>query len=66
MSAAAAIVRLVLSAPSCAAARAGRFDDCRCACLAILTRRVEEQLEAEYGRVIAQHRAEICAMPEPS
>lgn len=64
MSTAEAIVKFILSAPSCAPARAMRFDDCTCGCVSVFTRHVEELLEAEYARVAAQHRAAICAMPE--
>lgn len=59
-----AMVRFLLTAPSCGQARAGRFDACSCGCVGVLTRHVEEQLEQEYSRVIAEHRAEICARPE--
>lgn len=63
-STAAAIVRYVLSAPSCAKARAGRFEECACGCVGAFTRHVEELLEAEYAQIIAAHQAEICALPE--
>lgn len=62
MSVAEVVVRFVLSAPSCAAARAGRCDECRCGCVGLLTRHVEELLEDDCAREIAEHRAEICAI----
>lgn len=63
ISTAAAIVQFVLSGPSCARARAGKFEDCACGCVGVFTRHVEELLEADYARVIAEHQTEICAQP---